>query len=461
MDVAGKKILVVGLGRSGIAAARLLAARGARVTANDVRSESELTHDDDEQLQVLRGSQVRLVLGAHPQPIFLASDLIVVSPGVPPIPELARAEEVGIPIASEVEAASWFLSARIIGITGTNGKSTVTTLVGQMCERAGYPTFVGGNLGAPLIEAVGSPADRPDGLVVAELSSFQLERVSQLHVPIAALLNLSADHLDRYPDFGAYAAAKQNLFRCQRPGDVVVVPVGDVDCHALAEVSPGRVLTFGSDRRADVALRDGCIIDEESGLLLPTAALRLAGHHNIDNACAAALLARLAGVEREDVEAVLTDFRGLPHRMQYVADIDGVDYYDDSKATNVGAAVASIAGIATPLTKRVVLIAGGKDKGASYAPLLEAMTTRGRGAVLIGEAAPLLEQAFSGASFPVVRASSMADAVGQAARLSARGDAVLLAPACSSFDMFASYAERGERFQMAVLARKGNGNGSA
>jgi UDP-N-acetylmuramoylalanine--D-glutamate ligase len=438
-------MLVVGLGKSGVAAARLLLARGAQVVANDQRSEAEL----DASALELRALGAELALGGHDPALFTSVDRIVLSPGVPHLPALAAADRAGVPIHSEIELASWFVRGTLIGITGTNGKSTVTTLVGEMCRRSGRPTFVGGNLGAPLTEVVGTAAAEPGGYAVVELSSFQLERVDRLHVQVAALLNVTEDHLDRYPSFEAYAEAKAAIFRNQTPGDAAVVPSGDAFCESLTHGGRARVFHFGGKDGA-VRVVAGAVVDPQNGLSVPLSQLALFGRHNHDNACAAALLARLAGVPTEAIEVALREFRGLPHRMQHVRTLDGVDYYDDSKATNVGATVAALDGL-SERDGRVVLIAGGRDKGGAYEPLAERLRDRARAVVLIGEAAPLIADALHAASFPRETARDMEHAVERARALALAGDAVLLAPACSSFDMFRSYAHRGDVFQQAVL----------
>jgi UDP-N-acetylmuramoylalanine--D-glutamate ligase len=340
----------------------------------------------------------------------------------------------------------------VIGITGTNGKSTVTTLVGEMCKQTGRPTFVGGNLGTPFCDVAGTPA-ADGGYVVVELSSYQLERVERLRVQVGALLNVSEDHLDRYPSFDAYAAAKARLFDCQRAGDAAVVPEGDRICEQLASRGPAAVARFGGPHSA-VRVEDGAIVDEQTGKLLAVSQLRMRGAHNLQNACAAALCARLAGVPSAVITQVLSSFAGLPHRMVHVADVDGVGYYDDSKATNVGATMAALDGLA-PEVQRIVLIAGGKDKGGDYGPLRDRLAACGRAVVLIGEARPIIERALAGAPYPLESAESMVDAVQRARRLAQPGDAVLLAPACASFDMFRSYAHRGDVFQAAVRELQG------
>ncbi|RLB50971.1 MAG: UDP-N-acetylmuramoyl-L-alanine--D-glutamate ligase [Deltaproteobacteria bacterium] len=435
--------MVVGLGESGLAVVRFMAGRGARVVVNDQRDRDALGAAATEAEEL--GAQ--LVLGGHPDSAFEDLELIVVSPGVPPLAQLDRAEQHGVPVVSEIELAARFIEAPIVAITGTNGKSTVTTLIGEMSRRLERPVFVGGNLGRPMIEAAGTDAGAKGGLVIVELSSFQLERVSQMKAHVAILLNITPDHLDRYPSFEAYAAAKARIFERQDADDFAVLPADAADLRELIE-DDGTVVLFGG-RAGDVRVVDGVLADLQSGLRVPVDELRIRGSHNVSNACAAALAARLLGVRDDDIASVLREFRGLAHRTQYVRSVDGVEYIDDSKATNVGAAVASIDGL-TPSKGKIVLIAGGVDKGGSYQPLQQRMSKEGRAVVVLGEAASLLERAFAGSAVEFRHASSMSDAVTHAAALARPGDTVLLAPACSSFDMFRSYAERGDRFQRAV-----------
>lgn len=443
MELSGKSVMVVGLGESGLAMVRFLAGRGAQIRVNDKRTREVLGAAAAEAAEL--GAE--LVLGGHPSSAFEGLDLIAVSPGVPPLPELDEAERRGVAVISEIELAARFIEAPVVGITGTNGKSTVTTMIGRMCSGLGRPSFVGGNLGRPMIEAVGTDAAMAGGLVVVELSSFQLERVAQMKAHVAVLLNLSPDHLDRYASTEAYAAAKGRIFERQEPRDYAVLPADDPGLCRLVH-GHGTLAYFGG-ADGEVRIVDGVLTDTKTSLRVPLAQLRIRGSHNVSNACAAALTARLLGASVEDIAFVLREFGGLPHRMQHVRSIEGVDYIDDSKATNVGAAVASIDGLAGSGSK-IVLIAGGVDKGGSYQPLRERMDRAGRAMVVIGEAAPLLERAFEASAIEVRRARSMGDAVAQSARLARPGDTVLLAPACSSFDMFRSYAERGDVFQREV-----------
>ncbi|MAT29875.1 MAG: UDP-N-acetylmuramoyl-L-alanine--D-glutamate ligase [Sandaracinus sp.] len=457
-------MLVVGLGQSGRAAARLLLDRGAKVVLNDAREELE-------GLEALVDAGAELELGHHDEALFTGVDRVVVSPGVPPLPALEAAEGAGVPIASEVELASGFVDpgATLVAITGTNGKSTVTSLLGAMAEHDPRPSFVGGNLGTPLVDVVGTPAAEAGGLVIVEVSSFQLERVDRFRAHVAVLLNVTEDHLDRYDSFAAYAAAKGNLFRGQRREDHAVVPAGDALCEGLAQAGAATLHRFGGDtgevgfskELVDAAgsyytARTPRLNDRVSGLAIGLDEIHLRGGHNLANAQAAMLAGRLAGMRPETIRAGLAAFRGLPHRMELVRERGGVRFFDDSKATNVGAAVAGLEGFAHDAGK-VVWIAGGKDKGGSYAPLEAPLRAVGRAAVTLGEAAERIEGALEGALegvCPIVRVGTMEEAVAKAAELAEPGDAVVLAPACSSFDMFRSYAERGDVFQAAVNALK-------
>jgi len=448
VELTGKNTMVVGLGETGLAVVRFLRSRGANVRVNDQRDAEALGQAAHE----AEALGAELVLGGHPVNAFEGLDLCVVSPGVPPLEVLARAEERGTSVVSEIELAARYIQAPIVAITGTNGKSTVTALIGEMCRRLDRPIFVGGNLGRPMIEAIDSDATSQRGMVIVELSSFQLERVSKLRVHVAVLLNVTPDHLDRYPSFEAYAAAKARIFERQEVDDYAVL---SADAPALRDLvrGDGTIVLFGG-QAGDVRVDKGVLLDVQTSLRVPVDDLRLRGTHNVANACAASLAARLVGVADDNIAAVLCDFAGLPHRMQYVCAVDGVEYIDDSKATNVGAAVASIEGLGETGGK-VILIAGGVDKGGSYQPLRQRMDHRGRAIVVLGDAAPLIEEAFAGSEVGLRRAGTMDDAVAQAASLAKPGDTVLLAPACSSFDMFCSYAERGDVFQQAVATLGG------
>ncbi len=438
-------VVVVGAGASGLAAASLLVREGARVTLNDGRPPEKLTAVAAR----VEALGVLLAAGGHDDAVFRDAELVVVSPGVPPLPVLDALQARGVEVIGELELASRFVRGSLIAITGTNGKSTVTTLVGEMMRRTGRPTFVGGNLGEPLSNAVGTEAAE-SGVLVVEASSFQLERVRDFAPDVAVLLNVTPDHLDRYASFDHYAEAKGNIFRGQSSGASAVIPANDELCARLASGGARVVHRFGAPD-GEVRLDGEVIRDIVSGLALARGELLLAGRHNEENACAAALTARLAGADADAIAGALGSVSGLPHRAVSVRELDGVVYVDDSKATNVGAAVAALDGLASP-SRRAVLIAGGIDKGGSYAPLVERLQEVGRAVVTMGEAAPLIEQALAGGSLEVARASSMEDAVDKARALARPGDLVLLAPACSSFDMFQSYAQRGDVFQETVRA---------
>jgi UDP-N-acetylmuramoylalanine--D-glutamate ligase len=440
-----KRVLVVGLGRSGTAVAILCAARGAVVTVTDRRGADVL----GPALAELPRS-IKVEIGGHKAETFLESELIVLSPGVPEIPELAAARAAGIPVTGEMELASSFINATMIAITGTNGKSTTTTLAGAMMKASGRPTFVGGNLGDPLALAVGTPAGSLGGACVVEVSSFQLETVSTFRPRVGVLLNISPDHLDRYDDLEHYGRTKARVFAAQQPSDYAVLNMDDPMVVRLGEGIRARKLGFSLERQ----LTEGAwLANDELVVRLPgarpesypTAVPALVGRHNQANALAALLASRLLGATHAEALRALSEFQPLAHRMELVANAGGVLFYDDSKGTNVGAVVAALDGF----PRRVVLIAGGRDKGGDYGPLAEAMRRVGRAAVLIGEAADKIDAAFTGV-VPVERAATMEDAVTAAARLASPGDAVVLSPACSSFDMFRDYAHRAQVYRDAV-----------
>ncbi len=442
-DLRGRRVAVLGLARSGISAARLLLSRGAIVSAYDLRPREKLPHGATD----IERDGARLVLGPHPADEFASADAVVASPGIPSVPAILSAEAAGVPVVSEVELAAWFLRAPVVAITGTNGKSTVTTLVGEILRRGGRPTFYGANLGPPITEAVGSEADVPGGVVVAEVSSFQLERTSSLRPVVAALLNVTDDHLDRHGTFDAYAAVKGRVFLGQRPGDHAVVPHGDALCAGLAAASPASRAAFGLEG-GDATIEGDDLLFRPAGfepVRVPRSSLRIHGRHNVENALAAGLIARVAGAAVDAIRAAFESFDGLPHRMRLAGEIGGVAFWNDSKATNVGAAVRAIEG----LDRRAVVIAGGRDKGGSYAPLRAPVAAKVARMVLIGEARGAIAEAL-GDLTPCDEAATLEEAVRAAFRAARPGEAVLLAPACASYDMFRDYEERGERFEAAV-----------
>ncbi len=445
-ELVSARVVVVGLGASGSAAARLCRRLGAKVTGTDAAPRAGLGQAAD----ALEALGVGLALGGHDGAGLEAADLIVISPGVPSFPALAAAEARGVPVIGEIELATRLLpDVPVVAITGSNGKSTTTTLVGKLLAAAGKRPFVGGNLGDPPAAIVPGPGEAgpPHDVLVLEVSSFQAERVPMLRPRAAALLNLSANHLDRYDGYQAYADAKGNLFVNQDGEDIAVIPTDDPDCERQARRGHGRIVRFGP-LVGDVTFDRDRILDLARGGSFDRSTIRLAGDHNAMNVCAALALVAPWVSDGEVVARVLATFQGLPHRLAFVREIGGVRFYDDSKGTSVGAAVAATRGLHE---EKIVLVAGGRDKMGSYEPLAAALRERGRGAVLIGEAADRIASALEGV-VPVARAASMEEAVAAARRLATAGDAVLLSPTCSSFDMFRDYKHRGDAFVDAVTA---------
>ena len=450
--VDGRRVLVVGAARSGLAAAALLVRRGARVTLTDTRPQVAGAAE-------LAALGVALELGSHRHESFTGADLIVTSPGVPPeIDELDLARQAGVPVVGELELASRWLQGRIVAITGTKGKSTTTMLVGRMLEASGRRVLVGGNIGVPLSAQV--DASTADTLHVVEASSFQLETTGTFHPWIAALLNLSPDHLDRHPSAAAYADAKVRVFANQGPDDWTVVNGSSPGAMALASRSRARLVRYSAEGVLDegVYVEDGVIwrrTSEGAVPLVPLSAVRLHGRHMLGNVVAASAISHLAGASEAGMTAGVTGFTGLEHVMEPVASIGGVRFVNDSKATNVEAAARSIESF-----DGVVAIVGGRFKGGRFEDLRAPLASHGRAVVAIGEARPLVAAALAGA-VPVEEAASMAEAVARAATLAAPDGVVLLAPACSSFDMFESYDARGRAFkeEVARLARDRAGKG--
>lgn len=437
--VEGQTWHVVGAGKSGVAAAELLARHGAKVVLLDEKPVA--SWGTRPASPSVRCEQVSL---ATLDPAGIAR--CVVSPGVPPGAWSDALDARRTPVWSEIELA-WQLragDAPVVAVGGTNGKSTTTSLVAHVLLAAGKRVFAGGNLGEPWAN---HDAERFDAEVL-EVSSFQLERVVEFQPKVSVLLNVTPDHLDRYPSFEHYAAAKGRAFERQVHGDLAVIPAGDDLCRWQAVRGRGAIATFGFAGSADVIVQGARIEDRSRGIVVELERTRIRGGHNALNV--AATLAALRPFELAPgvvVDAIGT-FEGLAHRTALVRTVAGVRYYDDSKGTNVGAAVTAVIGLLEP---KAVLIAGGKDKGGSYEPLVEALRAKGRAVVTIGEAAPLIEAALGG-SVPWRRASSMAEAVDAARAFAEAGDAVLLSPACASFDMFRDYKHRGDAFVEAVCA---------
>jgi len=444
MDLQGKKILVVGLARTGVAVARFLVEAGAQVTVTDMREDEALA----DSLAELADLEIGFELGRHVPHSFLMADLIVVSPGVPmDIKPLTMARAQKRRVVSEVELASWFIKAPMVAITGTNGKTTTTTLTGEIFRACGYQTFVGGNIGNPLIElaASGEEVER----VVVELSSFQLEGVESFRPHVAVLLNLTEDHLDRYASFQEYIDAKLRIFENQTAEDFAVLNVDDPLVAACAEKLKARVFPMSRERELEegISYRDGFITFAHQGksLTFGTEGFKLKGVHNLDNIMASLAATLLMRCEGECAYAAVSSFKGLPHRMEFVTEINGVSWYEDSKGTNVGSVVKSLESFDSGIT----LIAGGKDKGGSYEPLSQLVSERVSHLLLIGEAKTRMNEAL-GSLTDTHLCETLEGAVELAHRLTAPGGVVLFSPACSSFDMFKDYAERAERFKAAV-----------
>lgn len=442
--VRGQRVTVVGAARSGIAAAELLARRGARVTLSDARP--ELAEPDAARL---RAAGMALELGGHTAGTFSGADLIVMSPGVPPeIPVVAEAKAAGVPVIGEVELAFRWLKGRVIAITGTKGKSTTTSLTGRMLRQAGFAVTVGGNIGAPISAQVDEST--ADTLHVIEVSSFQLEQIERFRPWVAVMLNFSPDHLDRHHTVEAYAGAKARVFENQEPTDFAVVNADDEPAMRLASNTRAtrRLFSRSGAVAEGTVVEDGWIVRRAGGRserLVPIASIRLLGRHLVDDVMAAATVASIAGATPEAMTAAVETFGGLEHAMELVTEFQGVRFVNDSKATNVEAAVRSI----ESFDSGVVAIVGGKFKGGDLRLLRTPIGGRGKAVVAIGEAKELVRRALEDV-IEVRDAQTMDEAVATAFELARPSGVVVLAPACASFDMFRDYAERGARFKAAV-----------
>jgi UDP-N-acetylmuramoylalanine--D-glutamate ligase len=431
LALAGRRVLVLGLGDTGLSVARYAERHGARVRVADTRAKPP-------RLAELAGD---VHLGAFSHALLAAVDLVCISPGLSLAdPLVAEALARGIPVLGDVELFAWQNRAPVLAITGTNGKSTVTALTGHLLRTAGVDAEIAGNISPPVLDAL-MKRSAPPAAWVLELSSYQLETAWSLNPRAATVLNLSEDHLDRYASLADYGAAKARIFE----GDGVQVLNRD-DAGTLAMARPGRhVVTFGLDASTgrNYGVRAGLLLEGEERIV-EASALPIHGAHNVANALAACALARAFGVPRERLREGLASFRGLPHRLELVARRGGVDWYDDSKGTNVGATIAALRG----LGKRAVLILGGEGKGQDFAPLRAPVAEFASRVMLIGRDAPVIEAALAG--LPLERCPSLEQAVERAARIARPGEAVLLSPACASFDMFRDYRHRGEVFAAAV-----------
>jgi len=468
MDLAGKNIVVVGLGKSGVATALFLKNRGAVVTATDMAGETDVSRE----ALSLREMGVLLELGEHRLKSFETADLVVTSPGVPHTAgPLAHARSHNVTVWGEMELATRFIEEPIVAITGTNGKTTTTTLVGDMLARSGLNVFVGGNIGQPLISYV----DRGEKaqIVVVEMSSFQLDTIARFRANVAVLLNIAEDHLDRYPDIDAYALSKFRIFENQGADDIAIINGNDTWIKALADGIAARKLPFfrdTGDRRKK--LFEGAVITQDAIVVnyrgigdeppadhsespagreavIPLSAIKLFGRHNQENAAAATLATLAAGGNIHGIMAALDRFSGLPHRLEFIANVGGVRFYNDSKATNIDAVIRALESFSEP----VVLLLGGRNKGGDFTVLADSVRHRVKHLIIFGEARNEIFSALSGivtAAF----AQSMSDVVDSARKISETGDVVLLSPGCASFDMYENYARRGDDFRRCVQKLK-------
>ena len=445
MKFGGKTVLIIGLKRTGVSVARFIAQCGGQVRITDRQSKSQLKDD----LAQIVDIAPEVCVGTEDETLLSGIDLVVPSPGVPrTAPLLVKARQRGIPVWSEIELASRFLSAPVLAVTGTNGKSTTTTLIGECLREQGQRVFVGGNLGTPLLDAVNGDYE----VVVAEVSSFQLEWVEQFRPRIGIWLNLTEDHLDRHGTLTAYGEAKRALFLRQEPTDWAIVNREDPEVQRFTQGLPGQLFSFGWE-----PISHGIWVDLASKILVVSragqetyislAGLRLYGRHNLENVMAAVGAAILWGIPVDVIERVLARFTGLRHRLELVATKQGVAYFDDSKGTNVGAVVQSLGSFDGP----IILLAGGVDKGGDYSPLRHLVQTKVRKLILFGTAREIIASALGNATETLV-VDTLADAVRAAAANACVGDTVLLSPACASFDQFRNYAHRGEVFRAAVEA---------
>ena len=458
MDLNHKNILIVGLGKSGIAAARFARKKGALVTVTDMAGEKELgVH-----AAMAHKLGVIMELGKHDIETFERADLIVLSPGVPhTILPIQRAMAKGVPIVGEFELAARYIREPVIGVSGTNGKTTTTTLLGSMLKNSGVKVFVGGNIGNPLIDYADKTGTAD--MVVAEVSSFQLDTIDTFRPRVGVLLNITDDHLDRYPDFKSYARSKARLFENQQHSDIAVLNGSDPIIRSVTKDLQARKLFFCHQENSMIKDKAAALIrqgddpstpanitirmKEHQNISLHLSGTNFPGRHNLENVAAASLAALAVGGTPEGVQSALNDFKGLSHRIEYIATIDDVRFFDDSKATNVDAVIRALEIFEDP----IVLIMGGRDKGGDFRNLLEPIRQHIKKLILMGEAKDKIKSVLKDACRERVQtASSMEAAVISAYHAASPGDIVLLSPACSSFDMYSSYAERGEYFRRVI-----------
>ncbi|MGE5056519.1 MAG: UDP-N-acetylmuramoyl-L-alanine--D-glutamate ligase [Acidobacteriota bacterium] len=444
MELNGKRVLVVGLGKSGVASALFMKKQGARVTVSDTKSGDELRNE----IPVLLDNGITVETVGHGDRTFQGQDLIVVSPGVPvDAPPLVQARSLGERVIGEIELAAQFLPGPIVAITGSNGKTTTTTLTGEIMTASGFPALVGGNIGTPAI----SLADRakPGTAIVLEISSFQLETIQSFRPKVAVVLNVTPDHLDRHRTFEIYAAAKTRIFENQQSEDCAVLNADDPTCVAMSRKTRAQVYWFSRQNEVERGawVRDGKIVFRDgSGQreIMQVSEIPLKGAHNLENVLAAVCASVLMGCAAEKIRQAVRDFKAVEHRLEFVASIAGVDYYNDSKATNVDATIKAL----ESFPANIHLILGGKDKGSDYTVLNDLLRRRVKRVYTIGAAAAKIESQIKGAQ--VVHAETLENAIRQAHASAHSGDVVLLAPACASFDQFKSYEHRGRVFKEIV-----------
>jgi UDP-N-acetylmuramoylalanine--D-glutamate ligase len=453
LEVAGKKVLILGAARSGIAAAKFLSERGAIVVINDQKPFEKWSTE----AQALKNNHIGCLSGEVPGWLLDQTELVVVSPGVPSnVIPIRYAERAGAEVIGEIELASRFLKGRTVGITGTNGKTTTTTLIGELLKNSGLNVQVGGNIGKPLISMVESSRD--DGWTVVELSSFQLETISNFHPTVAVVLNVTPNHMDRYESFTDYAGAKHRIFMNQTPEDVAILNADDEVVSSWADGLRAHVVQFSVKRELDegLFLRGSEIVSRTNlgeKVLQRRDEMKLRGLHNVENVLAALAAGLACGASPDSMRETVRNFQPVEHRLEFVSEFNGVKFYNDSKATSVDATLKALEAFSED-TGKVVLVLGGRGKKASYAPLLPLITRKVRKLILVGEDAPTIEQEL-GSHVPSERATDMDDAVQRSLRAAHEGDVVLLAPACASFDMFDSFEHRGKVFKQAVLNLKG------
>ncbi|MGA8150632.1 MAG: UDP-N-acetylmuramoyl-L-alanine--D-glutamate ligase [Terriglobales bacterium] len=445
MDVNNKRVLVVGLGKSGVASALFLKARGARVTVSDTKTPDQLK----EEIPKLLDEGIAVETGGHGERTFQGQDLIVVSPGVPvDAPPLVQARALGEKVIGEIELAARFFPGRIVAITGSNGKTTTTTLAGQIVTAGGSPTVVGGNIGTPAITLVQGAT--PETIAVLEVSSFQLETIQTFHPRIAVVLNITPDHLDRHGTFEAYTDAKARIFENQRADDFAVLNADDLTTAGLFSRTQAQVFWFSRKKEVQrgAHVHDGRVwFRDATGQreIMLTSEIPLKGAHNDENVLAAVCVGALMAVPPERIRQTIRDFKAVEHRLEHVATVRGVEYYNDSKATNVDATIKAL----ESFPANIHLILGGKDKGSDYTVLNDLLRQRVKRVYTIGTAAAKIESQIKGAA-EIVHAETLENAIQRAYEAAQTGDTVLLAPACASFDQFRSYEHRGKVFKEVV-----------